>query len=89
MGGESTATVDLRRIMSRRLTITGSLLRPRTVQEKGQIATALRTEVWPLLDRGAVRPVIDRVFPLANAADAHRRMESSDHVGKIVLAART
>ena len=89
MGGESTATIDLRRIMSRRLTITGSLLRPRTAQEKGQIATALRTEVWPLLDRGTVKPVIDRVFPLANAADAHRRMESSDHVGKIMLSART
>jgi putative PIG3 family NAD(P)H quinone oxidoreductase len=89
MGGESTATVDLRRIMSRRLTITGSLLRPRTVQEKGQIAAALRTEVWPLLDRGTVRPVIHRVFPLADAAGAHSLMESSEHVGKILLATRT
>jgi NADPH2:quinone reductase len=75
--------------MSHRLTITGSLLRPRTVQEKGQIATALRTEVWPLLDRGMVKPVIHRLFPLADAADAHRLMESNDHVGKIVLVART
>jgi NADPH2:quinone reductase len=89
MSGESTATVDLRRILTRRLTLTGSTLRPRSVQEKGQIASALRTEVWPLLDRGVVKPVIDRVLPLADAADAHRRMESSEHVGKIVLAAGT
>ena len=89
MGGESTASIDLRRILGRRLTLTGSLLRPRTVQEKGQIAAALRTEVWPLLDRGVVKPVVHQVFPLANAADAHRLMESGDYVGKIVLAART
>jgi NADPH:quinone reductase len=85
MAGESSASVDFRRILSRRLTITGSLLRPRTVEEKGQIATALRTEIWPLLARGAVRPIIDRVLPLAEAAEAHRLMESSEHVGKIVL----
>ena len=85
MSGESTAPVDFRRILARRLTITGSTLRPRTVEEKGQIASALRTEIWPLLDRGTVKPVVHQVFPLANAADAHRLMESSEHVGKIVL----
>ncbi|HEY6613301.1 MAG TPA: zinc-binding dehydrogenase, partial [Vicinamibacterales bacterium] len=85
MSGESTALVDFRRILTRRLTITGSTLRPRTVEEKGQIASALRTEIWPLLDRGAVKPVIHRIFPLAKAAEAHRLMESSEHVGKIVL----
>lgn len=85
MSGESTTPVDFRRVMSRRLTITGSLLRPRTVDEKGQIAAAMRTEVWPLLDRGVVKPVIHRVFPLASASEAHRLMESSEHVGKIVL----
>ena len=85
MSGESTAAVDFRRMLTRRLTITGSTLRPRTVEEKGQIAAALRTEVWPLLDRGVVKPVIHRVFPLAHAAEAHRLMESSEHVGKIVL----
>jgi len=85
MSGESTASVDFRRILTRRLTITGSTLRPRSVEEKGQIATALRTEVWPLLARGAVKPVIHRVLPLAEAAEAHRVMESSEHVGKIVL----
>lgn len=89
MSGETEAMVDFRRVLGRRLTITGSTLRPRTVEEKGQIATALRTEVWPLLDRGVVKPVIHRVFPLAEAAAAHRLLESSEHIGKIVLAART
>jgi putative PIG3 family NAD(P)H quinone oxidoreductase len=84
MDGE-TANVDLRRVMGRRLTITGSLLRPRSVEEKGLIAAALAREVWPLLDAGIVRPIIDRTFPLAEAAAAHRLMESSGHIGKIVL----
>jgi putative PIG3 family NAD(P)H quinone oxidoreductase len=85
MSGQSTAPVDFRHILTRRLTITGSTLRPRTVDEKGQIASALRTEIWPLLERGTVRPVIHRVLPLAEAAEAHRLMESSEHIGKIVL----
>ena len=86
MSGEPTSPVDFRRILTRRLPITGSTLRPRTVAEKGQIAAALRTEVWPLLDRGVVKPVIHQIFPLADAAEAHRVMESSEHIGKIVLA---
>jgi NADPH2:quinone reductase len=85
MEGNPMAEVDLRRILGRRLTITGSTLRPRSVEEKGQIATALRREVWPLLEARAVTPLIDRTFPLAAAAEAHRLMERSDHVGKIVL----
>ena len=85
MEGEPMATVDLRRILGRRLTITGSALRPRSVEEKGRIAASLRQEVWPLLERGVVKPVIDRTFPLVEAAAAHRRMESGEHVGKIVL----
>lgn len=85
MGGE-TASVDLRRILGRRLTVTGSTLRPRTVEEKGQIARSLRQEVWPLLEQRIVKPVIYRTFPLAEASEAHRLMESSDHVGKLVLA---
>jgi len=89
MSGETTATVNFSRIMTRRLTITGSTLRPRSVDEKAHIASELRAHVWPLLDRGVVKPIVHRVFPLAQAADAHRLMESSDHVGKIVLAART
>jgi NADPH2:quinone reductase len=85
MEGEPLATIDLRRILGRRLTITGSTLRPRTVAEKGAIAESLRREVWPLLERGVVSPVVYRTFPLAEAAAAHRLMESSEHVGKIVL----
>jgi NADPH:quinone reductase len=85
MTGEFMAPVDFRRVMVRRLTLTGSTLRPRTVEEKGQIASALRTEIWPLLERGIVKPVIHRILPLAQAAEAHRLMESSEHVGKIVL----
>ena len=85
MEGEPAATIDLRRILGRRLTITGSALRPRTVAEKGAIAESLRREVWPLLERGVVAPVVYGTFPLADAARAHRLMESSEHVGKIVL----
>jgi len=84
MGGD-TATLDFRRILGRRLTITGSTLRPRSPAEKGEIAAALRNEVWPLLEKGTVKPVVYRTFPLADAAAAHRLMESSQHVGKIVL----
>ena len=84
MGGE-TASIDLRRVLARRLTITGSTLRPRTVEEKGQIAAALAREVWPLIEAGVVKPIVYKTFPLAEAAAAHRLMESSEHVGKIVL----
>jgi len=84
MDGE-TAAVDLRRVLGRRLTITGSTLRPRSVVEKGQIAEALAREVWPLLERGVVRPIVFKTFPLAEAAAAHRLMESSQHIGKILL----
>jgi putative PIG3 family NAD(P)H quinone oxidoreductase len=84
-GGESTAPIDLWRVMSRRLTVTGSTLRPRSVAEKGQIAAALRREVWPLLEQRRLAPVIHRRFPLADAAAAHRLMESSDHIGKLIL----
>ena len=81
---EST-TIDLRRILGRRLTITGSTLRPRPVEEKGAIAAALRREVWPLLDGGDVKPIVYRTFPLQDAAAAHQMMESSEHIGKLVL----
>ena len=85
MAGEPQAVVDFRLILGRRLTITGSTLRPRPVEEKGRIAAALEQEVWPLIERDAVRPVVHRTFPLADAAAAHRLMESSAHIGKIVL----
>jgi NADPH2:quinone reductase len=75
----------MRRILNRRLTITGSTLRPRSVPEKGQIAAALRTEVWPLIERGVIKPLLYSTFPLERAAEAHRLLESSEHIGKIVL----
>lgn len=81
----SKAEVDFNPILRKRLTITGSGLRPRPVAEKGAIAAGLRREVWPLLDQGKVKPQIDRIFPLADAAAAHKLMESSQHIGKIVL----
>ena len=84
MGGE-TASIDLRSVIGRRLTITGSTLRPRSIDEKGQIAAALAREVWPLLEAGVVKPILYKSFPLTEAAAAHRLMESSEHIGKIVL----
>jgi putative PIG3 family NAD(P)H quinone oxidoreductase len=77
--------VDLSTVMRRRLTITGSTLRPRTLQEKAAIAEEVRRQVWPLLDDMRVKPVIHASFPMAEAGDAHRLMESSAHIGKIVL----
>jgi putative PIG3 family NAD(P)H quinone oxidoreductase len=79
------AKVNFTALMVKRLTFTGSTLRPRTVAQKGAIADALREKVWPLLDRGAVKPIIHATFPLAEAAAAHALMESSAHVGKIML----
>ena len=79
------AELDLLAVMQKRLTITGSTLRPRPVAEKAAIARALHERVWPWLESGRVRPVIHATFPLAQAAEAHRLMESGRHVGKIVL----
>ena len=79
------AEVNIQTIMQRRLTITGSTLRPRPVADKGVIAAALREQVWPLLASGAVAPVVHATFPLAEAAEAHRVMESSVHIGKLLL----
>ncbi|MCO5091485.1 NAD(P)H-quinone oxidoreductase [Bosea sp. (in: a-proteobacteria)] len=79
------ATVNFGRLMLKRLTHTGSTLRPRSVAEKATIAAALSEKVWPLLEAGRCKPPIHATFPLAEAADAHRLMESSAHIGKIVL----
>ena len=81
----SKVEVDLLPIMVKRLTLTGSTLRPRSVAEKAQIARALEARIWPLLSGGKIRPQIYQTFPLADAAEAHRLMESSAHVGKIML----
>ena len=79
------ATVDLSRIMLKRLTHTGSTLRARPVADKAAIAQALRKNVWPLLAQGRCKPVVHATFPLAEAAKAHALMETSQHIGKIVL----
>jgi NADPH:quinone reductase len=79
------ATIPVAEIMRRRLTLTGSTLRPRDVGFKTMVADELHRTVWPHVAAGQLKPVIDRTFTLANAADAHRLMESGDHVGKIVL----
>jgi len=81
----SRATVDFRRLMLKRLTHTGSTLRARSVADKGAIARAVEAKVLPLIAAGRVKPVIDSTFPLREAAAAHARMESSQHIGKIVL----
>jgi NADPH:quinone reductase len=76
---------DMRPIIQRRLTLTGSALRPRSVQQKAEVATALREKIWPLLDKGLVKPVIHATFPLEQARLAHEMVESSSHLGKILL----
>ena len=82
----ATAEINIARVMQRRLTLTGAFLRPRSAEFKSLVADELSRAVWPHVEAGKLRPVIDSTFPLAEAADAHRRMESGDHVGKIVLA---
>jgi NADPH2:quinone reductase len=81
----SQAEINLLPLMLKRGTLTGSTLRARSVEQKGAIAAPLRRVVWPLLDQGKVKPQIYRTFPLAAAAEAHRLMETSAHIGKIVL----
>jgi NADPH2:quinone reductase len=78
--------LDINELMRRRLTMTGSTLRPRPVEFKGYIAKNLREKIWPLIEAGKIKPEIYKTFPLEKAADAHRLMESSQHIGKIVLA---
>jgi NADPH2:quinone reductase len=82
-GGE--VKLNISRVMMKRLTITGSTLRPRTREAKAGFARALESKVWPLLASGKVKVVMDSTFPLSKAADAHRRLETSQHVGKVVL----
>jgi NADPH2:quinone reductase len=83
--GGAQASLDLAAVLRRRLTITGSTLRPRSVAFKATIAERLRSVVWPLIEAGRIKPIVHSTFPLARAADAHRLMESSEHIGKIVL----
>ena len=81
----ATAQLNLATLMTRRLTVTGSTLRARTVEQKGAVADAVRNRVWPLIESGRVRPVIHRRFPLSQVAEAHRLMEASTHIGKLLL----
>ena len=81
----SQVSVDLRSIMMKRLLVTGSTLRSRSIEEKSSLARAVEQQVWPLFTNGQLRPIIDSIFPLAQAADAHRLMESGGHIGKILL----
>jgi NADPH:quinone reductase len=84
----SKVELDFLPMMLKRLTLTGSTLRPRSVEQKAAIARELHEKVWPLLEAGTVRPVIHKVFPLEQAAEGHRLMESSQHIGKIMLKVR-
>ena len=85
LGGSKVEDFDFVQVMVRRLTITGSTMRPRTTAQKGQIAAELREKVWPVLDAGRCAPVIHATFRLAQVAEAHRLMELSQHIGKIML----
>ena len=86
--GGTKATINVNQMMVRRLTLTGSTLRPRSVEQKGAIAGQLRSKVWPLFEQGRIKVPVHATFPLAEAAQAHALMESSTHIGKIVLAVR-
>jgi NADPH:quinone reductase len=83
--GGADVKFNIARVMMKRLTLTGSTLRPRTREVKAGFARALESKVWPLLASGKIRVVMDSTFPLAKAADAHRRLETGEHIGKIVL----
>jgi putative PIG3 family NAD(P)H quinone oxidoreductase len=83
--GGMQATIPIFEIMRKRLVLTGSTLRPRSLEFKTLLADELHRTVWPFVAEGKLKPVIDAVFPLAHAAEAHRRMESGEHIGKIVL----
>ena len=82
------AELDFSVVMRKRAWITGSTLRPRTPEEKGMIARDLLAHVWPLFEKGTVAPVIHKVFPFAEAAAAHRLLEESTHIGKLILDVR-
>jgi putative PIG3 family NAD(P)H quinone oxidoreductase len=85
LGGTTVEKLDLSVIQRRRLTLTGSALRPRSTEVKASIANGLRRVIWPLLDAGSIKPVIQATFPLREAVAAHRAMEQGEHIGKFVL----
>ena len=81
--------LDLRNLLMKRIYLTGSTLRPRTVDQKAEIALELEQKVWPLLGTGKIKPIIHRTFPLSKASDAHQLMEEGSHIGKILLIPKT
>ena len=81
--------LDLRNLLMKRIYLTGSTLRPRTVDQKAEIALELEQKVWPLLGSGKIKPVIHSTFPLSKASDAHQLMEEGSHIGKILLIPKT
>lgn len=83
--GGAQATINLSKVMQKRVTITGSTMRPRTADDKGRIAGELREKVWPLLESGQVKVQVDRVFPLKEVVAAHEYLESGQHIGKVIL----
>jgi NADPH2:quinone reductase len=83
--GGANVSINIARVMMKRLTLTGSTLRPRSRAFKGSLAAALEKMVWPLLASGTVRVVLDATFPLLKAAEAHRHLEAGEHIGKVVL----
>jgi NADPH:quinone reductase-like Zn-dependent oxidoreductase len=87
--GSKDPNFDVLPVMIKRLTVTGSTLRPRSVADKAAIATSLRDKVWPLIEAGKVKPVVSATFPIGDAAKAHALMESSAHIGKIMLAVKS
>ena len=85
LGGAHVKDLDLAALSDKQASVTGSMMRSRSAEEKAEIARAVHTSVWPLLKRGQCLPIVDRIYPLAEAANAHRRMEEGEHIGKIVL----
>jgi len=83
--GGATATISAGFLMVNRLTLTGSTLRPQSIESKGRMARGLKEKVWPLLDAGTIKPIIFKTFPLRDAAGAHAELERADHVGKVML----
>ncbi|AEC20390.1 putative NADPH quinone oxidoreductase, zinc binding protein [Pusillimonas sp. T7-7] len=83
--GGAKATIDCNQVLRRRLTVTGSTLRPRPVAFKADIAQSLKTHVWPLLESGKIRPIVHATFPLERACDAHAMMDAGEQIGKIIL----
>ncbi|MGV6801273.1 MAG: NAD(P)H-quinone oxidoreductase [bacterium] len=79
------AHVNIMQMMRRRLTLTGSTLRARSIEEKARLVAAVKAHIWPLIESGKIKPIIDSVYPLAEAAKAHEKMEASQHIGKIIL----